>query len=88
MKKDFYVDYFLASVEIVEAAKTLKNEATGPLATTGCCYQTTSGSKKVLDGLDQEHLAPQRLIRQGMGYLNQGRIKRWRGPGQIKVQGS
>ena len=60
VEKDFCVDDLIASVETVEAARTLITEATGLLATTGFVLTKFSrNSKEVLDGLDQKHLAPQ-----------------------------
>ena len=60
VEKDFYVDDLITSVETVEAAKTLITEATNLLATTGFVLTKFScNSKEVLEGIDQEHLAPQ-----------------------------
>ena len=60
VEKDFYVDDLVASVQTVEAAETLITEATDLLATTRFILTKFSrNSKEVLNGLDQEHLAPQ-----------------------------
>ena len=60
MEKDIYVDHLIASVECVEAAKTLITKATGILAITVFVLTKFSNhSKEVLDGRDQKHLALQ-----------------------------